>query len=134
MHLEFTVLFLYIEPCLLDPKAHYPYIYTQMVLKNQVRKTSTIDLLPFKLSATTTIVRMIAIQVITKMVTITPFLSSFLFMSLVVSKIRSLFMSAEWGGVSGNARLGPGKSKIFMNIWLQSFFLSVDSVLEGIEY
>ena len=31
-------------------------------------------------------------------------------------------MSAEWGGVSENARLGPGKSKILMNIFCKSFY------------
>ena len=46
-------------------------------------------------------------QVITNMVTITPFLSSFLVMSSVVSTIDSLRMSAEWVGVRDNVDSGP---------------------------
>ena len=86
-------------------------------------------MVPFKMRATTPIVRMITMQVITNMVTITPFLSSFLSMSGVVSTIESLRISAEWVGVCGNVDSGP---KSLIEKKKKQFLLTDNAVKVGV--
>jgi hypothetical protein len=87
--------------------------------------------LPCRISATTPTVTMIAIQVATNMVTITPFLSSFLVMSSVVSTIESFLMSAEWVGVCANVDSGPAV-QFYIQKQSKQLQLTTNSVREAV--